>query len=349
MVKSMLIFILVFVLFCSCSRNVSIDYDLPEDCGGKCYSAHDINSLQDALIDSASAFSNCICLGSGVFEGSVTVAKPLRLFGRKDGSTYLKNLVISDASGVMLRDFSFKNISTDSAALFISGSSVEMENISFSGVSASSVFGGRGIVISGRESDVLIKNSKIERTDGTGILINGAHKVTLENVSVSKCGFTALWAQNESDKRGNLSVSGAVFSDNGAAAVEILGNTAFQISESVIEGVRKRDVMLESVGDGIVVKNSFLSEADSILIENSSISGFPRAGIILDGADASTSIGAAFRNLSVFSDNGRFGLVVQNAVEDSFLREGITRNDFSSADMKREEELFIIDTFFDLQ
>ena len=346
---SRFMFIFSFIFILSCSENGTSDYSLPEECGGKCYAAHDINSLQDALVNSAAAFSNCICLGSGVFDGSVTVAKPLRLFGMKDGSTYLKSLVISDVSGVLLRDFSFKNISTDSAALFISGSSVEMENISFSGISASSVFGGRGIVISGRESEVLIKNSKMERTDGTGILINGAHKVTLEDVTLSKCGFAALWAQNNSGKKGNLSVSGAVFSDNGAAAVEILGNTSIQISETSIEGVRKRDVMLESVGDGIVVKNSFLSEADSILIENSSISGFPRAGIILDGAESSASVGAAFKNLSLFSEQGSFGLVVQNAVEEASLREGITRNDFSSADMKREDELFVIDTFFELQ
>ena len=343
------LFILVFIFLLSCSENVTSDYSLPEECDGKCYVAYDINSLQDALVNSAAAFSNCICLGSGVFEGSVTVAKPLRVFGRKDGSTYLKSLAISDTSGVLLRDFSFKNVSTDSAALFISGSSVEMENISFSGISASSVFGGRGIVISGRESEVFIKNSKMERTDGTGILINGAHKVHIENGTLSKCGFAALWAQNQSENRGVLSVSGGTFSDNGAAAVEILGNTSIQISESSIEGVRKRDVALETVGDGIVVKNSFLSEAESVTIENSSISGFARAGIILDGADGSSSVGAVFKNLSVFSENGSFGLVVQNAVEESALRKGITRNDFASADMKREDELFIIDTFFELQ
>ena len=342
-------FIFSFIFILSCSENVTSDYSLPEECDGKCYEAHDINSLQDALIDSSAAFSNCICLGSGVFEGSVLVAKPLRVFGRKDGSTYLKSLAISDTSGVVLRDFSFKNVSTDSAALFISGSSVEMENISFSGISAASVFGGRGIVISGKESEVFIKNSKMERTDGTGILINGAHKVTLENVTLSKCGFAALWAQNQSGNRGVLSVSGGTFSDNGAAAVEILGNTSIQISGSSIEGVRKRDVALETVGDGIVVKNSFLSETDSVTVENSLISGFARAGIILDGAESSAAVGAVFKNLSVFSESGSFGLVVQNAVEDGSLREGITRNDFSSADMKLEDELFIIDTFFELQ
>ncbi len=344
-----LLFIFSFIFILSCSENGTSDYSLPEECGGKCYAAHDISSLQDALVNSAAAFSNCVCLGSGVFEGSVTVAKPLRIIGRKDGSSYLKSLAISDVSGVLLRDFSFKDVSSGSAALFISGSSVEMENISFSGISAASVFGGRGIVISGKESEVLIKNSKIEKTDGTGILINGAHKVTLENVTLSKCGFTALWAQNQSESRGFLSVSGGTFSDNGAAAVEILGNTAFQISGSVIEGVRKRDVMLESVGDGLVVKNQFLAEAGSVAIENSSISGFTRAGVILDGAEGSSLVGATFRNLSVFSENGSFGLVVQNAVEDPSLREGITRNDFSSADMKRDGELFIIDTFFELQ
>lgn len=344
-----LLFIFSFILILSCSENGISDYSLPEECGGKCYVAHDINSLQDALIDSSAAFSNCICLGSGVFEGSVLVAKPLRVFGRKDGSTYLKSLAISDVSGVLLRDFSFKDVSSGSAALFISGSSVEMENISFSGISAASVFGGRGIVISGKESEVLIKNSKIEKTDGTGILINGAHKVTLENVTLSKCGFTALWAQNQSESRGFLSVSGGTFSDNGAAAVEILGNTTLQISGTSVEGVRKRDVALETVGDGIVVKNSFLSEAESVTIENSSICGFARAGIIIDGAESSAAVGVKFKNLSLFSESGSFGLVVQNAVEEASLREGITRNDFSSADMKRDGELFIIDTFFELQ
>lgn len=343
------LFILSFIFVLSCSGNGISDHDLPEECGGKCYAAHDIDSLQDALIDSASAFSNCVCLGSGVFEGSVTVGKPLRLLGRKDGSTYLKALAVVDTSGVMLRDLSFKNVSTGSAALFISGSSVEMENISFSNIGASSVFGGRGIVVSGKGSEVLIKNSKMERTDGTGILINGAHKVVLENVTLSKCGFTALWAQNNSKDRGILSVSNGIFSDNGAAAVEILGNTALQISESSVDGVRKRDVALETVGDGIVVKNPFLAEDGALAVENSSISGFARAGVILDGVENPSSAGVVFRGLSVFSEQGSFGLVVQNAVEETSLREGLIRNDFSSADMKRKDELFIIDTFFELQ
>lgn len=341
------IFALTFVL--SCSGNGVSDHFLPEECGGKCYEAHDSASFQDALINSAAAFSNCICLGSGVFEGSVLLGKPVKLVGRKDGSTYLKSLAVSDSSGVLLRDFSFKNVATDSAALYISGSSVEIENLSFSGISASSVFGGRGIVVSGGGSEVVVRNSRVERTDGTGILINGAHKVSLENVSLSKCGFAALWAQNQSDKRGDLSVSDSVFSDNGAAAVEILGNTALKISGSTIENVRKRDVMLESVGDGIVVKSDSLSEEGSLVIENSSVSGFPRAGIILDGVEGSLAPGAEFRNLSVFSEKGSFGLVVQNAAEESALREGIIRNDFSAADMEREGELFIIDTFFELQ
>lgn len=343
------LFTLTFIFVLSCSGNGISDHDLPEECGGKCYAAHDIDSLQDALIDSAAAFSNCVCLGGGVFEGNVTVGKPLMLLGRKDGSTYLKSLAVSDTSGVFLRDLSFKNISTGSAALFISGSSVEMENISFSNIGASSVFGGRGIVVSGKGSEVFIKNSKMERTDGTGILINGPHKIVLENVTLSKCGFTALWAQNNSEERGSLSVSGGAFSDNGAAAVEILGNTALQIYGSSVEGVRKRDVALETVGDGIVVKNPFLAEKGSVTIENSSVSGFARAGVILDGVENPSSVGASFKDLSVFSEQGSFGLVVQNALENASLREGLIRNDFSSADMKRKNELFIIDTFFELQ
>lgn len=342
-------FILSLTFVLSCSGDGVPDYFLPEECGGKCYAAHDTASFQDALISSAAAFSNCICLGSGVFEGSVLLGKPVKLIGRKDGSTYLKSLAVSDSSGVLLRDFSFKNVATDSAALYISGSSVEIENLSFSGISASSVFGGRGIVISGGESEVFIRNSKIERIDGTGVLINGAHKVSLENVPLSNCGFAALWAQNRSEKRGALSVYGSTLSDNGAAAVEILGNTALKISGSSIENVRKRDVMLESVGDGIVVKNPFLSEEGSVVVENSSVSGFPRAGIILDGVEGYLRAGAEFRNISVFSEKGSFGLVVQNALEESVLREGFVRNDFLSSDMKREGELFIIDTFFELQ
>ncbi len=342
-------FILFCVLFLSCSENGMPDYSLPEECGGKCYSAHDVNSFQDALIDAAAAFSNCVCLGSGVFEGSVVVAKPLRIIGRKDGTSYLKSLAVSDTSGVLLKDFSFKNVMADQAALFISGSSVEIDNVSLSGIGASSVFGGRGIVISGTESEVFIRNSRIDKSDGTGILINGSHRVTLENVSLSKCGFTALWAQNQSGKRGVLSVSGSTFSDNGVAAVEILGNTALKISDTSVEGVKKREVMLESVGDGIVVKSAFLAETGSLSIENSSISGFARAGVILDGAGGSSEVSASFKGLSVFSESGSYGLVVQNAVEDTALRDGILRNDFSSADMKRSEELFIIETFFEVQ
>ncbi len=325
------------------------DYDLPEDCGGKCYVAHDINSLQDALINSAAAFSNCVCLGSGVFESSVMIAKPLRLFGRKDGSTYLKSLAVSDTSGVLLRDFSFKDVSTDSAALFISGSSVEIENVSFSNIGAASVSGGRGIVVSGNESEVFIKNSKIEKTDGTGILINGAHKVFLENVNVSKCGFAGIWAQNQSEDSGILSVSGGRIEENSAVAVEILGKTALKISGTVIKNIKKRDVAFETVGDGIVVKNPFLSESGSVAIENSSVSDFARAGIILDGGSSTEEPGAEFKNLSLVSDRGSFGLVVQNAAETQSLRNGIVENDFSSADIKREGELFIIDSFFELK
>lgn len=344
-----LCFVILFIFVISCSGNGAADYSLPEECGGKCRMAHDISSFQDALVDSAAAFSNCICLESGTFEGSVTVAKPLRLFGRKDGSTNLKTLAVIDTSGVMLKDLSFKDVATGSSALYISGSSVEIDNLSFSGIRASSVFGGRGVVISGRRSDVLIKNSKMEKTDGTGILINGAHNVRLENVTLSKCGFTALWAQNQSGERGFLSVSGSRLSDNGAAAVEILGDTFLRISDSSVENVIKRDVMLESVGDGIVVKNPFLAAEDSVVVENTSVSGFTRAGVILDGGEGSLAAGASFKNLSLFSEKGAFGLVVQNAAEDEALREGILRNDFSADDIKREEKLFIIETFFELQ
>lgn len=343
------VFVSVLLLVISCSEDAGSAYSLPDECGGKCFVAHDTTSFQDAAVNSAAAFSNCVCLGEGVFEGSVTIAKPLKLIGRKDGTSYLKNLAVSETSGVLLRDFSFKDFSSESAALFISGSSIEIENVSFSNIGAASVFGGRGIVVSGKGSEVFIRNSKIEKTDGTGILINGPHKVFLENVDVSECGFAGIWAQNQSDDEGILSVSGSKINGNSAVAVEILGRTSLKISGSRIENVKKRDVALETVGDGIVVKNPFLSENGSVAIENSSVSDFARAGIILDGDDSRASPGAIFKNLSISSVAGSFGLVVQNAPEDQALREGIVQNSFSSADMKRDAELFIVDTFFELK
>jgi len=342
-------FVAIIVLLCSCSQKGLTEYDLPEECGGKCEIADDANSFYDALVNSAAAFSNCVCLGSGVFEADARVGKSLKIIGRKDGSSYLKNLIVSDARDVFLHDFSFKGLFLSSAALSISGSSVEIDNVSFSDISAASVSGGRGIVISGNASEVVIKNSKIEKTDGTGILINGPHKVSLENVALSQCGFAGVWVQNRSMKSGSLSVENSTFAGNGAVALEILGDTVLKVSDSVVSDIKKREMMLESVGDGIVVKNRLLSEKDSVVVSNTSIENFSRAGIILDGNDSISQVKASFSDLSISSDRGSFGLVVQNGVENPALREGIVLNDFSSSDGKLDEALFIIDDFFEIQ
>ena len=345
--KIMFIFALIFIL--SCSETGVPGYSLPEECGGKCWQADDSESFYDALINSSAAFSNCICLGEGIFDGKIRVGKPLRLIGRNDGKTFLKNLVISDTRNVLLKDFSFKGVSAEGSALYISGSSVTIENLSFYDISAVSLAGGRGIVVSGGASDVRIRNSKIEKTDGTCLLVNGVHKISLDNVSVSKCGFAGVWVQNQREKRGDLIIENSDFSENSAVAVEILGNTSLKISGSNISNVRERVFMLESVGDGIVVKNQHLSEKSSVVVENTFISGFARAGIILDGENASLPADADLKNVSIFSDNGSFGLIVQDALESASLRSGLVRNDFSASDVSQTEKLFIIDTLFELQ
>lgn len=343
-----IIFLVILFSLFSCSQTSQSDYSLPEECGGRCETATDMNSFQDALVNSSAAFSNCICLGEGVFEGEIRIGKPLRVIGRKDGKTYLKRLVISNTYDVLLKDFSFKDLHSESSALYVDDSSVTMENLSFYDIAAASLSGGRAIIVSGNNSDIRIKDSKIEKTDGTCLLIDGSHNVSLENVSLSKCGFAGVWVQNQSETAGNLSVKNSNFSEISAAAVEILGNTALAVSESTLKNIKKRDIMLESVGDGIVVKNFNVSKNKSIIIENSVIDGFARAGIIIDGGDGQT-VGAVFKNLSISSKEGSLGLVVQNAVEPDDLRAGILRNDFDSADRERSEELFIIDSFFELQ
>ena len=324
--------VLVFLIFfSSCSKNQYdlSNYSLPEICDGKCEPASDINSFYDAVLNSSALFSNCICLGEGVFDGLITVAKPLVLVGRNDGLSYLKNLVISNSYYVKLKDFSFKSIDSGSGVLYILGSSVEMENILVSDISASSISGGRGIIISGEESDVKIKNSKIEKTAGTGLLINGNHTVSLENVTISDCGFTGIWVQNHNQKKGNLSISNSKILNSAAAGIEILGNSSLKLLNSKIEKIQKRDFMLESVGDGIVIKNSILSNPNSLIIENSEIGGFSRAGIILDGEDENLEIKSVFKDLKIFSDNGSFGIVVQNGFETSGFRNGVIHNDFA--------------------
>ncbi|MBP5406457.1 right-handed parallel beta-helix repeat-containing protein [bacterium] len=344
-----IVFLVILFSLLSCSKTSQSDYLLPEECGGRCETATDTDSFQDALVNSSAAFSNCICLGEGVFEGEIRIGKPLRVIGRKDGRTYLKRLVVSNTYDVLLKDFSFRDLHSGSSALYVDESSVTMENISFFNVAAASLSGGRAIVVSGNESKIRIKDSRIEKTDGTCILIDGSHDVSLENVSLSKCGFAGVWVQNQSETAGNLSVKNSNFSEISAAAVEILGNTTLAVSESTVENVKKRDIMLESVGDGIVVKNFNVSKSGSIVIENSVIDGFARAGIIIDGGGDGQSVGAVFKNLSISSKEGSLGLVVQNAVEPDALRAGILRNDFDSADRERTEELFIIDSFFELQ
>ena len=344
-----IIFILVLFLLLSCSQTSQSDYSLPEECGGRCETVNDMNSFHDALINSSAAFSNCVCLGEGVLEGDIRIGKPLRIIGRKDGSTYLKKLIISDTYDVLLKDFSFNGLSSDSSAIHISGSSVTMENISLNGISAASLSGGRGIVVTGNKSNVKIKNSRIEKTDGTCVLIDGFHDVSLENVSLSKCGFAGVWVQNQSESGGNLSIKNSTFSENSAAAVEILGNTALAVSGSTLKNIKKREIMLETVGDGIVVKNFNVSKNKSVVVEDSVIDGFARAGIVIDGDGGGEAVGAVFGNLSISSKDGTLGLVIQNALEPENLRAGIVRNDFAAADRERTEELFIIDSFFELQ
>lgn len=333
----------VLVMIFSCSRNAPQGYDLPSDCNGRCELVSDMNSFRDAVANSAAHFSNCICLEKGVVEGEITVSKPLKILGRNDGTSVLGNISFRNAENVLVSNVTFKNKAVKDSAMFISGSSVKLEGVTFSNISAGSLFGGRAVVVTGKRSEVIFENVKIDKTDGTGFLINGVHDIFVNDSTFSNCGFAGIWVQNGVADIGKLTVSDTVFNDNSSVSLQILGNYGLDISNSTISGVKKLEINMESVGDGIVIKNSIMDQLGAVTIKDVEISGFQRAGLIFDGINGAVLEGIEIKNLSLYSETGQFGAVVQNGKEHSEFRSGMEENPFYQNDIDLSTPLFILE------
>ncbi len=368
------IFIALLLLISGgCVENSPYGFDLPEECGNRCEKASDINSFFDAIANSSARFSNCICIESGELEGDLIVGKPLNIIGRKDGSSKLKGvetgifisadrtmlkditinsgtkgITIFEAENVIVQNVNISGISVESSVVTVSDSKVYFDNFSASNIRAGSIFGGRGVVITGKRSEVVFENSKTDKTDSTGLLIDGEHQVLIKNSVFSNSGFAGIWVQNLSNNTGTLEITGSELSDNGAVSLQVLGNTRLKIDNSVLTGVSGREVNMEFVGDGIVVKNDLLSQQDALHISNLEVLNYYRAGIILDGINGDLIEGVVLEQLKTISDTGMFGVVVQNGKEPEFLREGVVENPFTANDIGLTEPLFIIETVLEL-
>jgi len=344
MKKLAVVIMAAVIQFFSCSDLSYHNYDLPSDCEGKCEIAHDMNSFRDAAANSAAQFSNCICLEEGVLDGDVIISKPLNIIGRKDGTSMMRNISFYNVNNILISNIAFKNITVDDSAMFISGSSVKLEKVTFSNIKAGSLFGGRAVVISGERSEVTFENVKIEKTDGTGLLIDGSHEISVMSSTFSNCGFAGIWVQNSEQTGGILKVSDSKLNDNGAVSLQILGSTDLEIADSEINGVKKREINMEVVGDGIVVKNRMMTKEGSVSIKNFKVTGFERAGIIFDGDSDSILNGIVLENISITSENGQFGAVVQNGLEPAGFRNGIDVNTFTQNDKNLSKPLYLIET-----
>jgi hypothetical protein len=332
-------------LVVSCGESVPEGFILPGGCNGRCFVAGDMNSLRDAVANSTTQFSNCVCLESGLTQGDITVSKSLNIIGKNDGSSRLERLVISKAQNVTISNVKFSGVSTVDGAIMIFESSVRLENVEISNIRAGSLYGGRGIIISGKRSTVELSGVNIDNTDGTGVLINGAHEVNIIDSIVSECGFAGIWVQNQSKDHGNIVIKNSSLSNNAAVGVEILGNSMLLIDGSVINGIEPREITQNFVSDAIVVKNTLMSEVEnSIMIKNTTLDNFERSGIIFDGENGAEIAGVTIQSVNIISKTGQFGVVVQNGIEPDGFRNGITGNPFSQNDINLENPLFIITT-----
>lgn len=336
------------VITVSCSEGLPYGYDIPDECNNKCELVSDMNSFRDAVANSAARFSNCICLENGIVEGEIIVSKSLNIIGKNDGTSQLKNISFYGAQNVMISNVTFKNISAKDSAMFISGSSVTLKEVTFSNISAGSLFGGRAVVVSGKSSEVLFQNVKIDKTDGTGLLIDGIHRISVQESSFSNCGFAGIWMQNQENEGGDLRIDSSSFNNNGAVSLQMLGNAHLFVSNSLISGVSKREISMELVGDGIVIKNSIMNKPETVTVKNVEINGFPRAGIIFDGESGGVLSGIGLLNVKISSDDGQYGVVIQNGIEPDKLREGIEHNPFTQKDIGMTKPLFILETIQDI-
>ena len=363
-------FITLFVII-SCN-NTPKGYNLPEQCGNSCKMAGTMSELEDAVKNSAAGFSNCICIESGVVTGDINIGKSLNIIGKNDGSSSFsgvdtgifisagntilkdvsivsgdKGIVISDAENVILENIKISGISSKTSVLYIENSGVNIKNISINNISAGSLYGGRGIVVTGESSNVLIENSTVDNVDATGLIINGIHDVNINSSSFSNCGFAGIWTQNlvERSELGQLNITDSKLENNGAVSLEVLGGNKVDVSGTLIKGVEKREVSMEVVGDGIVMKSSDLcGDAPVLSIKDVEISGFERAGVILDGENGQELKAATISGLKITDISGTYGLVVQNALETETLRDGILENPFTENDIDLSEPLYLLES-----
>ena len=340
-----MVFVFISFTVISCSDRVPEGFTLPQDCNGRCETAFDTQSFKDAIVNSTAGFSNCICIMGNGIEADVTVSKTLKMIGRNDGSSRLTKLTVSKADNVLVSNVQFSGISAEDAAINIFESTVKLENITVSNVSAGSLYGGRGIVISGGRSTVEMSGVNVKNTDGTGLLVNGVHDVTVGESSFKDCGFAGIWVQNGRKNIGKIRIADSYFENNAAVAIEVLGQSSIEITDSNISGIQSREVASNFVGDAIVVKNGIMSNDEkTVNIRNTTLAGFERAGLILDAENSGEIKGVVIEDLKIVSVKGEFGLVVQNGREPSYLRTGITENPFTENDILLDLPLFIIAT-----
>lgn len=364
------IIFLIFITFLACGDKSPEGFNLPGQCKNRCEIAGNINELKDAVANASAGFSKCICLDSGEIQGDVVVGKSLYLAGKNDGSTHFKGvesglfigaddtivkdlqiingthgITISKAKNVVLENINISGISTSSSVLHIEDSEVDIRNFSVSNISAGSLYGGRGIVVTGQSSNIKIRNSEVNELDATGIIIDGSHNIEIDNSSFSNCGFAGVWMQNMTEETGRLKISNSKLEDNAAVSLEILGSGNVELSDTKINGVEKREIAMEVVGDGIVMKSSALNNLKSSLsLNNIEISGFERAAVIIDGINGEKVKSVNISGLKIFDNSGIYGLIIQNAVEPDFLRSGITENPFDENDKNLEEPLYLIES-----
>lgn len=349
--KNIVICLLIILITVSCKDNCQADFSLPDECNNKCEVASDLNSFSDSLINASAAFSNCICLESGTFEGEIRLSKPVRLIGRADGSSRLKSITIANAAGeTLLSSLRIGDSAVENAAVTIVSSDVTLERVRIENVAASALAGGRGITVSGGKSRVGLKNSVIEGVEGSGILIDGGHDISLQDVMISNCGFGGLWFQNPKGDQSTLLIENSSIYKTGAVSLELLGSIFLQASDSSFGEVGKRDLAGESVGDGIVIKPGFSSKEEFAVLENVVISGFPRAGMIFDGEEVKNGTGSVrLKNIRLASENGRYGIVNQNFDEFIPVAEGDVENPFSGNDSALISPLPLFDTPLEIE
>ena len=343
--KIFVISALFLFLAVSCSSDHNIGFILPDECKNKCEVAYDLNSFSDSLVNASAAFSNCICLESGTFGGEIRLSKPVRLIGRADGTSHLKNITIADAGEVLLSSLRIGGAPAGNAAVTVVSSDVTLDRVRVENVTAASLAGGRGITVSGRRSRVEVKNSVIAGIEGSGILINGGHDVKIQNVSLFNCGFGGIWFQNQEDEQASLLVEKSNIYMTGAVSMELLGNIFLMVSESGFGEVGRRELAGESAGDGIVIKPALSAQRELAVLENVTVSDFPRAGLIIDGEDLEYGTGGVrLENLRFASKTGKYGIVSQNFVEFTAAVEGDVENPFAVNDAALTTPLTLFDT-----